>query len=347
MVRVRTRQPIGVDAKLACLLRPASYADAPAAVELVETHFAWVFLSRTLVYKMKKPIRFRAFDFTTLATRRADCELEVALNRRLAPDVYLGVVPLCATGDRLALEADGEPVEWLVKMRRLPRDRFLDSRLAAGPVADAELVPAVARLCAFYAGAVRAPWDGAAYRAALARRIAEHAAELAAPDFALDGAALATTERALAAFVARHAQLLERRVTEGRIVDAHGDLRPEHVALTTPPAFIDCLEFSAELRLLDSAEEIAFLALECERLGAPDVGRRVTALHLELSADSATSALLDFYKALRALGRALLAALRLREDPPAAAAARWRERARWYLDVASAAAARALGELRA
>jgi aminoglycoside phosphotransferase family enzyme len=341
MRRVRTTPSIALETKLAHLLRPSFYPDAPTAIELVETHFAWVFLSRNLVYKMKKPIRFRAFDFTTLAARRADCELEVALNRRLA-DVYLGVVPLCASAGVLGLETDGEPIEWLVKMRRLPRERFLDVLLAAGDVDDAALAPAVDKLCAFYANSTRATWDGAAYRRALERRIREYAAELAAPDLLLDRGELRSLERSLTRFCTEHATWLAERAAAGRVVDAHGDLRPEHVALTTPPEIIDCLEFSAELRLLDAAEEIAFLTLECERLGAPEVGRRILARYRQSARDAAPDALLEFYRALRALARALLAALRLRDDQSAAAAERWRERTRWYLAAAGQAAARAL-----
>ena len=120
--------------KVDWLSRPESYAGSPLAVEAIETHFAWVFLAGRFAYKMKKPLQFREFDLTTLATRRANCELEVALNRRLAPAVYLGTVPLYRRNGRLSLEGPGTPVEWLVKMHKLPRERALDRARGTGRI---------------------------------------------------------------------------------------------------------------------------------------------------------------------------------------------------------------------
>ena len=121
---------IDLAAKVGYLSQPTTFVDCPGSVETLETHFAWVFLAGPFVYKMKKPQRFRDFDLTTLAARRANCELEVVLNRRLAAPVYIGTVPLCASGAALRLAGPGTPVEWLVKMHRLPRDKTLDRSAA-------------------------------------------------------------------------------------------------------------------------------------------------------------------------------------------------------------------------
>ena len=325
---------------LRLLSRADSYPDRPAAVEIVETHFAWVFLSRRFVYKLKKPIRFRGLDLTTLAARRANCELEVALNRRLADGVYVGVVPLGHNGAGFALESPIEPVAWLVKMLRLPAERTLERAARDGAVGDDDLARLVDRLGDYYARAARAPWSGAEYRRALASRIDEYGAELRAYGL---GAELAARVRALTdaqkAFIAAHADALDARVAAGRVIDAHGDLRPEHVFLLADQVqIIDCLEFSAELRLLDSAEEIAFLALELERLGHDDVASRVIELYRERCADRGATELLGFYRSTRALLRALLAVLHV-EDARADSRARWHARASWYLDAAFAALA--------
>ena len=136
-------QPVSVEEKLRFLRRPGSFPDAPERVEIVETHFAWVFLSRLYVYKLKKPLRFHGFDFTTLEARRANCELEIALNRRLAEPVYIGVVPLGRAGPTLVLESDGAAVDWLVKMHRLPHDRTLEYLATHGPLDEAALMPLV------------------------------------------------------------------------------------------------------------------------------------------------------------------------------------------------------------
>lgn len=326
---------VDLAAKVACLSRPETYPERPLAVETIETHFAWVFLTGRFVYKLKKPQRFHDFDFTTLAARRADCELEVALNRRLAPKVYLGTVPLCGSDAGLHLGYPGTPVEWLVKMQRLPRDRALDRLAATGNVERSQIEALLELLSRFYARAARAPWDGRAYRRALTAEVDRTAAALLDPTLGLDGERVRSAAERLRDFTARRAELLHARVAAERVVDTHGDLRPEHVFLTAPePQIIDCLEFSADLRLQDSAAEIAYLALECERLGHPALARRILDSYQRHCADDIAPELLGFYRAQRAFVRAQLAAWHLHDALPPATEARWRMRAEWYLERA-------------
>jgi aminoglycoside phosphotransferase family enzyme len=325
-------------AKVDCLSRPETYPDRPLAVEVIETHFAWVFLAGRFVYKLKKPLHFRDFDLTSLATRRANCELEVVLNRRLAPAVYIGTVPLCADGASLVLRSGGVPVEWLVKMHRLPRDRSLDRLAAADALPDDHLHALMKTLAHFYATAARAPWDGRAYRRALAEEIDGTAEDLAAPALGLDAAEVREIAANLKRHLTAHADTFHARIANGRVVDAHGDLRPEHVFLTLEPQIIDCLEFSAALRLRDSAAEIGFLALECERLGHAKLARRLVELYRSCGHDDVGTELLGFYRASQAFIRAKLAAWHLHDELAPATAEHWRERARWYLAVAASAA---------
>lgn len=342
-VLVDSNSDIALEAKLDFLARPASFPDAPDAVEIVETHFAWVFLSRRLVYKLKKPIRFQELDVTTLAARRANCELEVSLNRRLAASVYLGVVPLALRGGRLELEGDGEPVDWLVKMNRLPRERMLDHVGVRSTVSDAEIESLADKLSGFYRRTARAPWTGAEYRQALTARIEGYGRQLGALDLPFDGWLVGSLVEQQIAFVRAHAAVLEMRAATGRVVDAHGDLKPEHVYLADDPQIIDCLEFAVALRLLDTAEEIAFLGLECERIGCATVGRRIYDAYRRCCADPGADELYDFYRSVRAVVRALLSAWHLGDDLDAAARARWETQARWYLDTAGAALCAAEG----
>ena len=330
------REPT-LGAKLDFLSRPDSFPDRPESVDIIETHFAWVFLSKQFVYKLKKPIRFQDFDFTTLQARRANCELEIALNRRLAEAVYIAVVPLSRSGSTFALESDADPVEWLVKMHRLPDERMLDRAALRGPVDDSELVAVLDKLGAFYQRTTRAPWDGPAYRQSLLRRIRKYATQLSAADLGMDANSVQELAAAQLQFVRDNAGLFDARIAAGRVVDAHGDLRPEHVFLSNDPQIIDCLEFSAELRLLDTAEEIAFLALECERLGFGEVGQRVCELYRLRCDDRVPPKLFGFYRSQRGLARALLSAWHLRDDLNDDSARRWLERANWYVRVASAA----------
>jgi aminoglycoside phosphotransferase family enzyme len=321
-------------AKVEWLSRPENYPGKPLAIESIETHFAWVFLAGRFAYKMKKPLKFRELDLTTLATRRVNCELEIALNRRLAPAVYLGAVPLYGAGRRFSLEGPGTPVEWLVKMQKLPRERALDRLAATGQIDDAQLRALLEQLARFYAAGVRAPWTGLAYRRAMADEVEQTADELNEAGF--DAAHVDRIAIELLRRIAANAPMFHRRIAEGRVIDAHGDLRPEHVFLLPEPQVIDCLEFSAELRLLDSAAEIAFLALECDRLGHPELGRRLLVHYRECSQDSCDPELLEFYRAWRAFVRTKVAAWHIDDALSADARAHWRDRTYWYLDAAAA-----------
>src|SRR5581483_4369428 len=107
------------------LCDPAAYPYSVEAVDLIQTHISWVFLAGAFVYKVKKPVNLGFVDYTTLDRRRFYCQEEVRLNRRLAPDVYLGVVPIAGQDGDLRIEGSGEPVEYAVKMRRLSQDRML------------------------------------------------------------------------------------------------------------------------------------------------------------------------------------------------------------------------------
>jgi aminoglycoside phosphotransferase family enzyme len=332
-----------LEAKLDFLRDPHSFPDAPQTVGVVETHFAWVFLSKRFVYKLKKPIRFQNIDFTSVHTRRANCELEVTLNRRLAAAVYIGVVPLTFTGPRLCLEGDGPAVDWLVKMHRLPAELTLERKTEEGAVSTDAVRPLVRKLAAFYARAPRAPWTGARYRRHLARQASRYAEHLAEPALGLESMIVDKIAAAQRQFIDERAPLLEARIGEGRVVDAHGDLRPEHVFLTEDPQIIDCLEFAADLRLLDAAEEMLFLALEVERLGGEALAADLLALYRELCEDPVDEALISFYRSQRAFVRALLSAWHLDEDIPADKAKKWRDRAHWYLAAAHSSIHEALG----
>jgi uncharacterized protein len=337
------RGEISLQRKIEFLRRPSTFADRPLSIETIETHFAHVFMSPRFVYKLKKPYKFRQVDFTSLAARRANCELEAALNRRLAEPVYIGVVALTLDGAELALDGSGEPVDWLVHMHRLPQDRTLERLARDDRVTDAELRALTDKLNRFYRSAALAPWGPEAYRRHVERRTEDYAQQLRAPELELDAPLVSRVHDAQTRFLHRRPQLLEARARERRVVDAHGDLRPEHVFLDGEPQIIDCLEFSQELRWLDAAEEISFLALECDRLDAPKVGRRLLELYVGAAADPVAPELLAFYRSTRAVVRALLSAWHTLDGLPPAEAERWIGRATWYLQQARASLDEALG----
>lgn len=321
-------------AKVALLRQTGSYPDHPQVVEVIETHMSWVFLTLDFAYKLKKPVRYDYLDFRTLAARKHYCEEEVRLNHRLAGSVYLAVVPLALNASgAVQLDGEGTPVDWLVKMRRLPANRMLDWVLSHGTATAEDAREVATRLGEFYLTLPPAPVAADEYRSRLGREIEECEHELCVPAFAQPVAQVRKICLAQRRLLEQNPLLFDRRVEEGRIVEGHGDLRPEHVCLVQPLAIIDCLEFSREFRTLDTASEIGFLALECERLGAPDFAGILIGAYSEVTGDRLGAALLHFYQSCSACVRAKITVWHLREaiyrDSP-----KWLERANRYLQLA-------------
>jgi aminoglycoside phosphotransferase family enzyme len=306
--------------------------------EAIETHFAWVILVGDRAYKLRKPVRREPMDYGTLAARRAGSEAEVRLNRRLAPDVYLGIRPLVVdAAGRLGIASEGTVVDWLVEMRRLDRTRFLDAVVAGGAPDEQALRRVVELLAGFYAAAVSAIARPGDYLERLRERARVNHEVLDA----LDAGRAAVVFARHCGFLDTYRALLETRVAGGCVVEAHGDLRPEHILLADPVAVIDCLEFDRELRLLDRAEELSFLELECGRLGAAATGRWLREQCLQRLNDDVPASLLAFYRSLRASNRARLYALRA-DEPDGTSPDEWRARAGEYLATALVTAATAM-----
>jgi aminoglycoside phosphotransferase family enzyme len=320
---------------VAGLLRLQAYPEAPPSVTSIETHMSWVFLAGAHVYKLKKAIRHDELDFSSPELRRRNCLEEVRLNRRLAPDVYHGVVPVTSANGCIAVDGEGAVVDWLVHMRRLPAERSLEAVLLAGHAAAEEAVirGAAQHLARFYSGAAPERQQSVAFRARLADGVRGDQDVLLQSRYGLDTAKVTALAEAELDVLDRCAAGFDRRVEQGRIVEGHGDLRPEHLWLETSSPIIDCVEFDRALRVVDPADELAFLGLECDRLGSPDVGRWFLDTYIEVTADRPPEWLLAFYRVYRALRRATIAARHL-DDPSVADAGRFRERARLYLAMA-------------
>ncbi|MDJ0389609.1 hypothetical protein QMO56_15945 [Roseomonas sp. E05] len=256
--------PPGLDEKVAFLRSPRAYPEAPATVEVRETHMSWIFLTASFAWKLKKPVVHPFLDYRSLARRRHFCGEELRLNRRLAPDVYLALVPLTrATDGTLRLGGTGMAVDWLVQMRRLPAARMLDAALEGHTATAGEVGRAADHLAAFYAAAPPEHVPEAAYLGRFARELALNRRALHEGAHGLPHDAVAAALHTLDACLAGERDLLLAPLRAGRVVEGHGDLRPEHVFLGEPPAVIDCIEFDRGFRLLDPFEELAFLALEC------------------------------------------------------------------------------------
>ena len=296
------------------LRRPESYSHRPHEVRHLETHISHVFLTDDHAWKLKKPVRYDFLDFSTPELRRAACEEEVRLNRRLAADVYLGVVPVVADArGRLSLDGDGEPVDWVVQMRRLPTGRTLDRLASAGPLSEADVDRVFQMLFAFYLRTPPLGVDADEYLHRCEQHVRANRAELLSADHRLPAARVRRVHAAQLAVLLLEPELLRDRVAGGRIIEGHGDLRPEHICLDDPPVVFDCIEFSRELRTIDVADELCFLAMECDAIGAGWIGRRVLDAYRKAGHDDPPPRLLDFYKSYRACVRSKVAALRARQ----------------------------------
>jgi aminoglycoside phosphotransferase family enzyme len=275
-----------------------------------------------------------------LAARGVNCAAEVHLNRRFAPGVYLGIVPLKVdAAGRLLLGGAGATCDWLVKMVRLPAERTLEAQIARGKVDEPRLRQAVRLLTGVYRSSPHVEMTPDAYRRRFESDIRENLAELTDPAFELASDLPELVAAAQRRFLEIDGGLLDARVAAGRIVEAHGDLRPEHIYLSDPPLIVDCLEFSRDLRLLDPVDELAYLAIECHRLGAPRLGDVVLETYRADSGDRPPARLVDFYGSVRAMLRAKLAIWHLR-DEQRSDAEEWRTRTMRYLYIAADHAAK-------
>jgi aminoglycoside phosphotransferase family enzyme/predicted kinase len=315
------------------LCDPAHHAERPRSVELIETHISWVFLTERFAYKLKKPVCFEFLDFSTPARRERACWDELRLNRRLAPEVYLDVLPIAKRADgSLQWEGPGEPVDWVVKMRRLPADACLLQQLKQGAVSDRQIRSLADFLAEFYLQQAPLMLQPERVRGQLTELIHSNRTDLLRllPD---ERPRIERLHSAQFKYVASHANLLDGRVCDGRYVDGHGDLRPEHIYLLPQPVVIDCIEFADNLRHLDILDELAFLSMECDMSGYAHVAEQIVRRYRELSGDRGPRSLLNFYKTYRACVRAKVHALRSAQESGQACAAA-RSRAIDYLTMA-------------
>jgi hypothetical protein len=320
------------------LLDPRSYSHHPRRVRIIQTHASWVFLATPYVYKVKKPVNFGFLDFSTLEKRRFFSEREVLLNRRLSPDVYLGVVPISAKAGRFTFGSGDEIVEYAVHMRKLPERYFLHRRMARHDVKCADLDRVVATLKNFYESqtpsAEIAVWGRIdRLRISTDENFSQTARFL---HHTLSRPAFETVRFYTEEFYRRQAALFASRIEEGWIRDCHGDLHADHVHITPRALHIyDCIEFNDRLRYLDVANDAAFLAMDLDYLGRPDLARHfVTSLAASLK-DGGLLRLMDFYKCYRAYVRGKVESLQsIEPEVPEAERRQRAERARRYFRLA-------------
>jgi aminoglycoside phosphotransferase family enzyme/predicted kinase len=315
--------------------RPEFYPDRPKTVEFIQTHISCVFLAGEFVYKVRKPVRFSFLDYSSLEKRHHFSQEEVRLNRRLAPGIYLGVLPILhrengyVLGDESSHHDSSEVAEYAVKMRRLPEDRILEGLISRNQVGKREIAQIAARVAQFHAEASSERADSYGTSSSISKAVLGNLEECAA----CVGETLSRQEferigSFLRSFIAVNEPLFAQRVAQGRVREGHGDLRCEHICLTNDIVAFDCVEFSERLRYGDVASDLGFLAMDLDRLEASKLADELVAAYAEKTHDEQLAKLMRFYKCHRAMVRGKVSTLKNQEaEVPEAERARARESA--------------------
>ncbi|MCH9662985.1 MAG: AAA family ATPase, partial [Gammaproteobacteria bacterium] len=298
---------------------PGLYPEPTSAVEVRETHISLVFLTDQYAYKIKKPVGLGFVDYSTLEKRRELCEQEVLLNRRLSTDVYLDVVPLTYDGTQYRFDDTGPVVEYAVKMRRLAAPSTLESQLQEGLSCVAALRNLARQIAAFHAThLVPTATEGYGTHARVRADWQENFSQTEdAIGRTLSSDQYNRIEQAVMTFLIEREGWFDQRVEAGRIRDCHGDLRAEHIYVEEGTLqIIDCIEFNPHFRYIDGVSEVAFLAMDLERLGFPSDADTFVRAYVEASGDITLYRLLDFYRCYRAYVRGKVRTFLLQDAAP-------------------------------
>ena len=285
---------------------PASYPHGPPEIHSIQTHISWVFIARPFVFKVKKAVNFGFLDFSSLEKRHHFCQREVELNRRLCPDVYLGVVPIYRTGSDFSFKADGEVAEYSVKMKELPCGWFLSELLAKGLVGETEINRVISCLHRFYESETPSR-EIEEWGTPEKLKISTNENFVQVESFAgrtISPAAFETIRHFTNRFYAAHENLFRDRIRRHRIRDCHGDLHLDHIHITPESTTIfDCIEFNDRFRFIDIANDLAFLAMDFDFEGRSDLANLLLQTAAREFRDPEMLNVSDFYKCYRAFVR--------------------------------------------
>ena len=290
---------------LEALLRVEGAKHPDPDIRLVQTHVSYVLLAGDNVYKFKKPVNFGFLDFSDADKRRYYCAQELQLNRRLCPDIYLGLVEVTEENGGFTLNGSGRPVECGVRMRRMPEERMMVNLIRAGGLLAEHIDALVAVLADFYSRAE----GGEAVRQfgtveAVAVNVLENF-EQTRSFIGQDGLDQARFDRIAAAartFLERR-DLFQQRIDGGHIRDCHGDLYSANICLADKVYIYDCIEFNERFRYSDVASDVAFLAMDLDFHGLEVLSGRFIDGFVARTNDPGLRTMLDFYKGYRAYVR--------------------------------------------
>ncbi|HYA35032.1 MAG TPA: AAA family ATPase [Candidatus Binataceae bacterium] len=298
---------------VAAMLEPDFYPDRPDRIELKQTHISYAILAGEYVYKIKKPVRFPFLDASHLDRRLEFCNEEVRLNRKLAPDVYLGVVAIERVGDGFAIAGEGPAngsratVEYAVKMRRLDDDRRLENLVVKG-AAEVATLREIARILADFhshASTERA-WRYASAAAVWRRVLGDLRDYESFIGLTVSPSEIRDIENFCRAFIASRWRLINERVHSGRARECHSDLRAEHIYVNSAIRIIDCVEFSEPIRYGDVASDVAFLAMDLDHIGAPHLAQEFVSAYTQFADDDQVASMMPLHKCHRASIRGMV-----------------------------------------
>ncbi|WP_010584986.1 bifunctional aminoglycoside phosphotransferase/ATP-binding protein [Schlesneria paludicola] len=304
------------------LLNPQTYPHPVQDIRLLETHISWVVLTGEWAYKLKKPVNLGFVDFTTLELRHAACEEELRLNHRTAPELYDSVIGLTSTGAGPRFAGSGPVLEYAVRMYQFPDAARLDSCLDRMELSREVLDELASEIADLHQKAAVAPPESAFGGAILMRQTVQACID------ALKSEDVPDRCKSAVAFLAhwtdtewrRLCPLIEERKRRGFVRECHGDLHLGNLVLIDgKPTLFDCLEFNPDLRWIDVLSDVAFLLMDLLDRGEPDAGWYLLNRYLERTGDFGGLIALRYFLTYRALVRAKVAALRLRQAGVSAA----------------------------
>ncbi len=322
------------------LRQPEAYDHPVGPISVVETHISWVVLTGSYAYKLKKPVNLGFVDFSTLDRRLHFCREELRLNGRLAPDLYLDVVPITGTPQKPRVAGSGIPIEYAVRMRQFPQEALLGQVLARGELTNAHIDQLTADVAAFHSCVAVAGSDTPFGTPERLREPVDETVRFL--DSTIQTADFQQKLDRLCDWIeiafSAHRADFEQRKQEGFVRECHGDMHLGNMILEQGRVVIfDCIEFNDNLRWIDVASEIAFCVMDLEDRKAPRLARRFLNAYLERTGDYAALRVISYYFVYRALVRAKVAAIRLGQDDLLAdERSRLVDECRQYLELAEA-----------
>jgi len=298
------------------LLNPEIYPDRPRSIKFMETHISLLFLTGNYVYKVKKPVDFGFLDFTSLEKRRFFCEQEVKLNRRLSPDIYLGVERIIKEGNRILLGGKGEVLEYAVKMKQIPEEFLMDKLLEKKQVTPKMIESVSEKLVQFYFAAETNDRIKSFARPERLKQDTDENFEQTEKyiEVAISREVYEEVKNRTNDFFKTKMEIFYQRITTDRIRDCHGDLRLEHIFWGEEVSIFDCIEFNERFRYTDVAADIAFLAMDLDYHNREDLSEHLIRAYVGESGDLELMEVLNFYKCYRAYVRGKVESFRL-DDP--------------------------------